>query len=124
MLSFPGLSERHIDLQDTISDYEFNAINHVLMKLDDTLLSCTDKGELVHALEELVVSDMQNQAQVSRALLNKFIIIDGMAVVHIGKFRTCNDLGQAFSKSIDRYAENYVGTRVWDSDTINQLPES
>ena len=120
MLSFPGLSERHIDLQNTISDYEFNVINHVLMKLDDTLLSCTDKGELVHALEGLVVSDMENQAQVSRALLNKFIIIDDMA----GKFRTCTDLGQAFSKSIDRYAENYVGTRVWNSDTINQLPES
>ena len=46
----------------------------------------------------------------------KFIIIDGMAVVHAtihtGKFGTCKDLGQAFSKSIDRYAENYVGTRV------------
>ena len=43
----------------------------------------------------------------------KFIIIDGMAVVqatiHTGKFGTCKDLGQAF---IDRYAENYVSTRV------------
>ena len=111
-----GLSERHIDLQNTISDYEFNAINPVLMKPDDTLLSCIDNSELVHALDELVVFDVQHQTQGSRALMNKFIIIDGMAVVqaiiHTGKFRTCKDLGQAFSKGIDRYSEDYVGTRV------------
>ena len=86
------------------------------MKPDGTLLSCTDKSEPVHALEELVVSDVQHQAHDSRALMNKFIILDGMAVVqaiiHTGKFRTCKDLVQAFSKSIDCYAENYVGTRV------------
>ena len=59
-----------------------------------TLLSCTDESELVHALEELVVSDVQHQAQRSRALMNKCIIIDGMAVIkaiiHTGKFRTCS----------------------------------
>ena len=31
--------------------------------------------------------------------------------------RTCKDLGQAFSKSIDRYAENYVGTSVFEEWT-------
>ena len=111
-----GLSERHIDMQNTIFDYDFNAINPLLMKPDGTLLSCTDKSELVHALGELVVSDVQHQEQDSRALMNKFIIIDGMAVVqaiiHTGKFRTCKDLGQALSKSIDCFAENDVGTRV------------
>ena len=50
-----GLSERYIDLQNTISDYEFCAINPVLMKPDGTLLSCTDKSELVQALDALVV---------------------------------------------------------------------
>ena len=63
-----------------------------------------------------VVSDVQHQAQRSRALLNKFIIIDGIAVIqaiiYTGKFRTCMDLGHAFSKRIDRYVENYMGTRV------------
>ena len=39
-----GLSD--IDLQNTISDCEFNAINPVLMKPDGTLLSCADKVNL------------------------------------------------------------------------------
>ena len=63
------------------------------------------------------MSDVQHQAQGSRSLLNKFIIIDGMAVVqaiiHTGKFRICKDLGQAFGNlNIDRYAEKYVGTSL------------
>ena len=45
------------------------------------LLLCTDKSELVHALEELVVSDVKHQAQGFRALMNKFISIDGIADV-------------------------------------------
>ena len=63
-----GLAGRHIDRQTTISDYEFNAISPVLCK-----------------------PDVQHQAQGSRALMNKFIIIDDMAVVqaiiHTGKLQ-------------------------------------
>ena len=58
MLWCPGcwLCKRHIDVQNTLSNCECNAINHVYMTPDGTLLSCTAKSEIIHALKELAVS--------------------------------------------------------------------
>ena len=46
----------------------------------------------------------------------KFLVIDAMAVVqaliYAVKFKTCEDLGKAFAKSIDAELQDYMGGRV------------
>ena len=109
-------SERHLDLQTMISEFEFNSINPMLMTPDSTLLPCKNKSGLIHALEKLTEGNAIQQPAPTSDNLNRFLIIDGMAVVqalmHAIKFKTCRDLGQAMAKTTDARLEKYSGGRV------------
>ena len=93
-------SGRDLDLQKTISEYEFSNTNPVLIKPDGTLHPCVNKSQLIHALEYFVESDtkteyaspqtvhqysstsqLDNITPTVAPTANRYLIVDGMAVV-------------------------------------------
>jgi hypothetical protein len=105
-------SDRNLDLQAAISQHEFHSVNHVLMRPDGTLLPCKGKSDLVKAL--LDACPQTKSEPVTND--NRYLIIDGMAVVqaimHAAKFGFCRDLGKSFPELIDSLLQNYEGGRV------------
>ena len=91
-------SERNLDLQKSVTEFEFSNVNHVLMNDDGSLLKCQNKSELIHALESVVDKKDQTETEVNKS--NRHLNIDAMAVVrvimHAVKLKTCSQLGDVF----------------------------
>ena len=49
-LLFIAKSNRDIDLEEVISNYEFSVTNSVIMQSDGSIIICTNKSELLHIL--------------------------------------------------------------------------
>ncbi|KAL5016812.1 hypothetical protein ScPMuIL_006401 [Solemya velum] len=108
-------SDRDLDFQQAISEHEFNNINPMLINPDGNLLTCKNKSDLIHALEEQ--SECINVPESVEILPTKrFIVIDGMAVVQaliqIVTHETCKQLAKAYVKGIDTQLHTYTGGRV------------
>jgi len=109
-------SSREIDLQDVISNYEFTAINSTLMKTDGSLITSDSKSDLIHVLESLATEKESNSENNTDSHLNTFVVVDGMSVVHEVMSaispKTCKDVGDAFTKTIESRCKSYEGCRV------------
>ena len=109
-------SSREIDLQDVISNYEFTAINSTLMKTDGSLITSDSKSDLIHVLESLATEKESNSENNTDSHLNTFVVVDGMSVVHEVMSaispKTCKDVGDAVTKTIESRCKSYEGCRV------------
>ena len=132
-------SQRQLDLEEVISNYELNAVNSTFMDPTGHLLPCKHKSKLIHALEELVEEHEINHSNdeslsqdsctnesstqeeppllQSSSRYQKHLIIDAMAVVQAivnssQTFCTFKDIGREFLKNITSLLFNYAAGRV------------
>ena len=118
-------SGRDLDLQQAISEYEFCAINAMLMEPNGTLHTCKSKSDLMHELESL---DEAHAHEMPSPLSKRYLIIDGMVVVQllmsVKNFSTCKDLGNEFVDYIDSLLRkyHYTGGRVIFDNYDKVLP--
>ena len=68
-------SQRDLDIQSLISNYEFHSVNSVIMKPDRALLPCSAKSDLQHALEKLPCDQENHPA--SRLMARDFLLSMG-----------------------------------------------
>ena len=105
-------SERSLDLEAAISQYEFHSVNHLLMNPNGTLIPCKGKSDLTKALLDLA----PEAEYVSVPEGNISLIVDGMAVcqslMNAVKFRSCLDLGVAYAAYIEGLLQEYDGGRI------------
>ena len=107
-------SRPEINLQEAIGRYEFSSLPRSMFAVDGTLLPCTDKSNLMSALESLPNRENQCENEIhTDANVNecKVTIIDGMAVVQeIDKphwIKTCEDFSNHFIIRLDQKAKGY-----------------
>ena len=121
-------SNRQIDLEDVISNHEFTQINTILMNSDGSLIPSTDKSDLIHILEGLVVPDDDLvdglSAQIDEDHSDTYLVIDGMSVVHelmsVIQFPTCKALADVFTNTIAARCKDYKGGRVIFDNYLKQ----
>ena len=106
-------SNRDIDQNNAVANYEFTLIPRTLFTPDGSMLPCTDKSKLIHNLEKLASTVGTNQHTEILASneqsdplddpISKIAIVDGMVLVQKmmknkkGTFSTVKDLAQSFN---------------------------
>ena len=98
------------DLPALPGKYEFSVVPRSMFSSDGRLLHCTDKSNVMHAVENLMKSRQPQEQDRSGSdeessldestETRKVIILDGMAIVQKLKktkdTKTCRDLGEVF----------------------------
>ena len=74
-------SRPEINLQEAIGRYLFSSLLRSMFALNGTLPPCTDKSNLMTALESLPTADIQGQDELNNGHEMKVTVIDGMAAI-------------------------------------------
>ena len=110
-----------IDLPALLGKYEFSVVPRSMCSSDGRLLHCTDKSNVINAVENLMKSRQPQEQDRSGSdeessldestETRKVIILDGMAIVQKLKktkdTKTCRDLGEVFIKRVKLESRQY-----------------
>ena len=109
-LLFIAKSNRDIDLEEVISNYEFSVTNSVIMQSDGSIIICTNKSELLHILEDLPSQNSYQEPEIIN-LDNTVLIIDGMCIVNevmsVACPKSCRDLAVVFINVLKGRSRGY-----------------
>jgi hypothetical protein len=112
-------SNRDINQKNAVGNYEFTLTPRALFATDGSMLPCTDKSKLIHALEKLADSDGTDEqttisatdddrtnAAGTSSTRSKIAIVDGMVLIQRmtkqkkGTFSTVKDFGHNFNDKL------------------------
>ena len=114
-LLFIAKSNRAIDLEDVISNYEFSVTNFMIMESDGSIIICTNKSQLLHILEDLPSENIHPNPETMN-LNDTVLIIDGMCIVNevisTACPKTCEDLAFAFINVLKCRSRRYESCRL------------
>ena len=71
-----------MDLQNYLGSYEFSVVPRSIFSSDGQLLLASDKATIIHQVETLVQSSIENYRQIEGVNTGHVILFDSMAVVH------------------------------------------
>ena len=119
-------SRQEIDLNRSLSKYEFSVVPHVLLSSDGSMHHCPKKSDLMNILEAIPPKEgsggaaSQHQQNLSDM---KVAIVDGMAEVQAidkpNSIKTCKDLGEHFESRIKSKFGTYDEVHViFDDYTV------
>ena len=117
----PSRMREEIDLPALLRKYEFSVVPRSMFSSDGRLLHCTDKSNVINAVENLMKSRQPQEQDRSGSdeessldestETRKVIILDGMAIVQKLKktkdTKTCRDLGEVFIKRVKLESRQY-----------------